>query len=414
MRIILWKLVSVGVLGTAFAVADDLPDQPKALVSSTPEDEVKLIIQEYENVRSAYTAARIAEKRNKDQETTKALEQAKGDVRMLVAGDHPDRLLAIAVAHPKSDAAFAALSWIAASLPAPAPRSPQVRESLRILTRDHADDPRLRDACSRLDTRLYTPEAEDFLRKVVASNPDHEVQASATMKLALLLAAKEKLDRSLRAGEALAGAAGIVVQGLGPQTVEQIQAADPDTLAAEVESLLKRVIVRYADVPNDRGVPYGEQAKAEMFERSAVGMVAPEISGEDIDGRPLKLSDYRGKVVVLNFWGTWCVPCMAMIPQERALADRLQGRAFALLGINSDGDREKLKRRIRDERITWPSWWDGDIADGPGPIARAWNVRTWPTTYVLDPEGVIRFKNVHGLRLDEAVESLLNQHAEPR
>ena len=87
----------------------------------------------------------------------------------------------------------------------------------------------------------------------------------------------------------------------------------------------------------------------------AVGNVAPEIEGEDIDGMPMKLSDYRGRVVMLVFWGTWCGPCMGAIPMEKAIVDRLKDRPFVLLGINSDSDREKLKARMREEGITWRS-----------------------------------------------------------
>ena len=90
----------------------------------------------------------------------------------------------------------------------------------------------------------------------------------------------------------------------------------------------------------------------------SVGNVAPEIEGEDIGGEPMKLSDYRGKVVVLVFWAIWCGPCMGMIPHEKDLVERHKGQPFALLGINSDTDREKLKATIAENGITWRSWWD--------------------------------------------------------
>jgi len=78
---------------------------------------------------------------------------------------------------------------------------------------------------------------------------------------------------------------------------------------------------------------------------------------------------------------------------------------FALLGINSDQDRDALKEVLEKEEITWRSWWDGGSTNGP--IARQWKVQGWPTVYVLDAHGVIRFKNVSGQALDKAVESLL-------
>jgi len=94
-----------------------------------------------------------------------------------------------------------------------------------------------------------------------------------------------------------------------------------------------------------------------------------------------------------------------MYPHERSLVKRLAEEPFVLLGINSDEDREKLKERMKEENITWRSWWDGGSTDGP--IASKWNVQGWPTIYVLDANGVIRYKNEREEALDKAVDALL-------
>jgi hypothetical protein len=96
-----------------------------------------------------------------------------------------------------------------------------------------------------------------------------------------------------------------------------------------------------------------------------------------------------------------------MYPHERSLVKRLEGKPFALLGVNSDQDREKLKEVLKKENITWRSFWNGGSTDGP--IARAWNVQSWPTVYVLDARGVIRHKHVRGEELDRAVDALLKE-----
>jgi thiol-disulfide isomerase/thioredoxin len=160
----------------------------------------------------------------------------------------------------------------------------------------------------------------------------------------------------------------------------------------------------------DRGVTIADAARSALHELHAlaIGKVAPEIAGEDIDGRPMKLSDHRGKIVVLMFWATWCGPCMDLVPHEQTLVDRLKGKPFVLLGINGDNDREQAKRAVRQERITWRSWWNG----GPtGPITAQYNVVGWPTIYVLDDHGVIRHKQVIEESLDEAADSLLKEMA---
>jgi hypothetical protein len=96
-----------------------------------------------------------------------------------------------------------------------------------------------------------------------------------------------------------------------------------------------------------------------------------------------------------------------MYPHERSLVQRLEGKPFAILGINSDSGRKEVKDILQKEHITWRSWWDGGTTEGP--IASRWNVSAWPTTYVLDGRGVIRYKNVIDQALDEAVDALLKQ-----
>lgn len=99
-----------------------------------------------------------------------------------------------------------------------------------------------------------------------------------------------------------------------------------------------------------------------------------------------------------------------MYPHERSLVKRLAGEPFALLGINSDRDREELKKVMEKEEITWRSWWNGGSTSGP--ISTMWNVRGWPTIYVLDAKGVIRYKNVRGEAMDKAVDTLLAELAQ--
>ena len=101
-----------------------------------------------------------------------------------------------------------------------------------------------------------------------------------------------------------------------------------------------------------------------------------------------------------------------MYPHERSLVKRLENRPFALLGVNSDGAREDLKKVMEKEQITWRSWWDGGKIGGP--IATSWNVQGWPTVYVLDANGVIRYKQVPEEELDAAVDALLRELEEPK
>jgi hypothetical protein len=97
-----------------------------------------------------------------------------------------------------------------------------------------------------------------------------------------------------------------------------------------------------------------------------------------------------------------------MYPHERSLVKKLADKPFVLLGINSDQDRKELKKVLEKEEITWRSWWDVSTS---GPIATDWNVHGWPTIYVLDAKGVIRYKSVGAdeKQIDAAIEKLLKE-----
>ena len=95
-----------------------------------------------------------------------------------------------------------------------------------------------------------------------------------------------------------------------------------------------------------------------------------------------------------------------MYPHERSLVERLKDKPFTILGVNSD-PAEKYKKAIKENNITWPSFWDGGKTGGP--IAKAWAVRGWPTIYVIDAKGVIRYKKTRGKAMDEAVDALLKE-----
>lgn len=94
-----------------------------------------------------------------------------------------------------------------------------------------------------------------------------------------------------------------------------------------------------------------------------------------------------------------------MYPHERSLVEKLANRPFALVGVNSDESPEVLEKAMARESITWPSFFDGGGTGGP--IATQWGVSGWPTIYVIDQAGVIRYKNKRGEDLDKAIEALL-------
>ena len=97
-----------------------------------------------------------------------------------------------------------------------------------------------------------------------------------------------------------------------------------------------------------------------------------------------------------------------MYPHERSLVKQLANQPFALIGVNSDSDLDEIREIVKEKNITWRSFWNGPEGTR-GPISEDWNVSGWPTIYVLDGEGVIRYKNVRGAELDAAITTLLGE-----
>ena len=95
---------------------------------------------------------------------------------------------------------------------------------------------------------------------------------------------------------------------------------------------------------------------------------------------------------------------MAMIPHEKTLVKRLEKEPFALIGINSDGSVEQLREILKTREINWRQAVDGSTE---GPLATRWNISGWPTIYVIDAKGVIRYRDVREEAMDKAVDALL-------
>ena len=95
-----------------------------------------------------------------------------------------------------------------------------------------------------------------------------------------------------------------------------------------------------------------KRAESTLTKGPRVGAPAPEIDAQDFDGRPIKLSDQRGKVVAVVFWATWCPPCRAMIPHEREMVERFRDKPFVLIGVNNDDNHDAARKMMVSHCLT--------------------------------------------------------------
>ena len=244
-------------------------DEPaKSEAPKTPGEAFKAIVAEFQKAREeffkVYNTVKAQEERNK-------LVQEKYPQPAKYAG----RIMALVEKNPKDKFVPEALSWVANS----ASNTPEGQKALAMLLKDFLDTKEIGPVVRSLGYS-GTPDAEKNLRTIMEKNPNHEIQGTAHFSLVTLL--KNRKQGNPGAGK-------------------------DDTINGEIETLLNRIIEKYSEVKLYGTKTMGSAAKGELFEMKhlVVGKVAPEIEGEDIDGKKFKLSDYRGKVVLIDFWGHW-------------------------------------------------------------------------------------------------------------
>jgi thiol-disulfide isomerase/thioredoxin len=169
---------------------------------------------------------------------------------------------------------------------------------------------------------------------------------------------------------------------------------DKNDVASTVESekLLEAVLAQ----AKESNAPHQAVSEAEealkVVKTLGIGKMAPASESKTLAGKDANLADLKGKVVVLDFWATWCGPCVRMIPHERQLVKKLEGKPFALVSVSADAEMKHLTDFLEKRPMPWTHWFAGPGGD----LLKAWNIQTLPTVYVIDAKGVIRGKFVGG------------------
>jgi thiol-disulfide isomerase/thioredoxin len=343
MRRICAGVVGLVLLAPPWSVAD--PPAAAKSVKDQVEEVGRAFQKEMGDLQKQFQEAKTRDE--KDKLRDKALNQ--------VAPDYAKKMMAIAAAHPKDPAAVDALVFVCAA-PGSA-HSPLVPDALKLLLDNHAGCDQLGAVCQAVQNR---EDGEKLIRSVRAKATDKVAKLQAGFFLAETLREKDDLTAA-QAKEAEALYDEFVTAAKGNKDVAPEMAADA---AAGLKDL--RVF--------------------------AAGKPAPATDGTDLAGKKVSLADHKGKVVVLDFWATWCGPCVGMIPHERKLVERYAGKPFAFVSVSADDKPEDVTTFLKETPMPWAHWFGGK---GEG-VTAAWNVRAFPTFYVIDAKGVIRGKVVGG------------------
>ena len=208
------------------------------------------------------------------------------------------RFLAFAEEHPKDATAVDALLWVVKKVRG----RPDTTKALELLLTKHLDSKKL--GATGLDiTRSRSVAAEKLLRAALEKSPHQEIRAQACYYLSLLLDNEAGIVEQLQASPELAPR---ILQYYGEGYGKHLSSLNRDALAKQREQVYETMLKSFGDVETADST-LGKIAEKSLFaiRHLSVGRVAPEIKGEDVHGQTLKLSDYRGKVVMLTFWGHW-------------------------------------------------------------------------------------------------------------
>ena len=318
------------------------------------------VIQEYKDAKSPEEAQKLIPKIQKN-------------LLKLPREDYAKKALALSKTMQTTDqGSFDALVF-AMSMVSRGNNKEIMKEAVDMIVKDHSKNPKM---ISVLGFISSTPDGASILEKIATKTDDRNLAGLAWYAIT------ENLQKE--AGD------------VGPKQAEELN--------KRTEMIYEKLAKDYADVSMGRGT-IGDTIKAALFELQnlSVGKVAPEVLCLNIDGdKQDKLSNYKGKVVVLDIWATWCGPCKAMIPHEREMNEKLKGKPFAFISISGDDTKETLTSFLEKEKMPWVHW----FADRKG-ILKDWNIRFYPTMYILDHKGVIRAKGLRGEELEKKVNELV-------
>jgi thiol-disulfide isomerase/thioredoxin len=312
------------------------------------------------------------------------------------AAETPIRSLALVLSDrvkkaPNDAAAAHVLASIVCGLTAPGHPShtppADFAAAADLLVARYADSPDIYNFCEIVGTHVGHPPwagaFETHLRTILDRNRNRAVRVAASFALAnVVQAGGEK--RQLEA------------ERLYQNFVEQFDGSVQYTEDGK----------RYAYAWIEKDLNQAARRQLVELSKRGVGKPAPEIVGVDLGGNPMKLSDFRGKTVLLSFWATSCGPCLKLVPYEHELLSRFEGKSFTIVGVNCDDDPQLAQKTATAHEITWRCFRD-NLGEGRT-ISTDWQNSALPMFYLIDRQGIIKRRWV-GTPLRDDVNAAVSQ-----
>lgn len=295
------------------------------------------------------------------------------------------KFLAHAKAHAGDPSASMALLLVL-RMTMPREKGPRA-EALKIFRKDYLATPLVKSQMTELAEDPLDLDALDLLREIAKDHPNKSVQALAckslitSQKMGLEAIAKIKGSEKLRKQ---------LSQALSEETLTEILESAPG-FQKNIKACHERLV---GDLKG-------------LVSYVAVGAPAPLLEAEDLGGKKVKLSDIKDKVVVVDFWATWCPPCRAMIPHTTKTVAKMKDRPFVFISVSADDTAEAVTKFQEKTKMPWPNWWVGNN----GKTLEAWDVDAFPSIFVVDHKGTIRYsqKGADDEVLDAEVEKIVKE-----
>ncbi|HWI56494.1 MAG TPA: TlpA disulfide reductase family protein [Bacillota bacterium] len=250
------------------------------------------------------------------------------------------------------------------------------------------------------DTNAASAELKDLVTKVQAKLKEGkktEADLAPELKEFDTLLAKHKEEKTDDVAHILFMKAMLYLQVLddpqkGAEAIQQLKRDFPNTKPGQnADKILASI---------------KQQEEAKKIQTTLVaGAQFPDFNEKDLDGKPLSIASYKGKVVLLDFWATWCGPCVRELPNVQKTYEKHHPKGFEIIGISLDEDEQKLKGFIKEKNMPWRQYFDGKGWENK--LAAQYGVKSIPATYLLDGEGKIIAKDLRGEDLDQAVAKAL-------